>query len=126
MLDFERLQFNTTEPVYLQIAQFVKQQIFMGTAAQGEALPSRRELAALLRVNPNTVQKAFRLMQEGGYLVTPPNAVSTLAWDEAAFSAIRKEMTAGLVEDFVRHAKANGLTLDLVQELLQEKWGDEK
>ncbi len=126
MLDFERLQFNTTEPVYLQIAQFVKQQIFMGAAAQGEALPSRRELAALLRVNPNTVQKAFRLMQEEGYLVTPPNAVSTLAWDEAAFSAIRKEMTAGLVEDFVRHAKANGLTLDLVQELLQEKWGDEK
>lgn len=125
MPDFGKLELNGTEPVYLQIARFVKRQIFTGAAAQGEALPSRRELAAILRVNPNTVQKAFRLMEEEGFLVTPPHAVSTLQWDEAAFAAIREEMTAELAAEFVKKAKANGLTLAQVQALLTEKWGED-
>lgn len=125
MPDFRKLELNGAEPVYQQIAKFVKQQIFTGAAAQGEALPSRRELAAILRVNPNTVQKAFRLMEEEGFLVTPPNAVSTLAWEDATFVAIREEMTAELVVEFVKNAKANGLTLAQVQALLTEKWGED-
>lgn len=124
MLDFEKLEWSGTEPVYQQIAKFVKQQIFTGAAVQGEALPSRRELAAILRVNPNTVQKAFRLMEEEGFLVTPPHAVSTLQWEGATFAAIREELTAELVEEFVKKAQANGLTLAQVQALLAEKWGE--
>lgn len=60
MLDFRKLELNTTEPVYVQIVSFVKRQIFTGAAEKGESLPSRRELAAILKINPNTVQKAFR------------------------------------------------------------------
>ena len=56
MLDFRKLELNTTEPVYVQIVSFVKRQIFTGAAEKGESLPSRRELAAILKINPNTVQ----------------------------------------------------------------------
>ena len=124
MLDFTKLELNTAEPVYVQIVSFVKRQIFTGTAEKGESLPSRRELAAILKINPNTVQKAFRLMEEEGIVVTPPNAVSVIHWDDEIFRKIKKELTAGLVSDFVAHAKANGLTLDAVMELLQEEWGE--
>ena len=124
MLDFTKLELNTAEPVYVQIVSFVKRQIFTGTAEKGESLPSRRELAAILKINPNTVQKAFRLMEEEGIVVTPPNAVSVVHWDDEIFRKIKKELTAGLVSDFVVHAKANGLTLEAVMELLQEEWGE--
>ena len=128
MLDFKKLELNPSEPVYLQIVSFVKRQIFIGTVEQGESLPSRREMAALLKINPNTVQKAFRLMEEEGLVVTPPNAVSIIHWDEEIYAAIKKELTAGLVVDFVAQAKANGLTLDMVMALLKDEWtkGDER
>ncbi len=128
MLDLTKLELNGTEPVYLQISAFVKRQIFIGEAKQGDPLPSRREAAAILRINPNTVQKAFRLMEEEGFVVTPPNAVSVIHWDDVIFARIQKELTAGLVTDFVQQAKANGLTLEKVTELLQEAWtrGDEE
>lgn len=124
MLDFTKLELNTAEPVYVQIVSFVKRQIFTGTAERGESLPSRRELAAILKINPNTVQKAYRLMEEEGIVVTPPNAVSVIHWEDGTFRKIKKELTAGLVSDFVTHAKANGLTLEAVMELLQEEWGE--
>ena len=121
MLDFTKLELNASEPVYIQIVSFVKRQIFIGTAEKGESLPSRRELAAILKINPNTVQKAFRLMEEEGIVVTPPNAVSMIHWDEEIYLKLQKELTAGLVADFVAHAKENGLTLETVTELLKEE-----
>ena len=122
MLDFTKLELNTSEPVYIQIVSFVKRQIFIGTAEKEESLPSRRELAAILKINPNTVQKAFRLMEEEGIVVTPPNAVSMIHWDEKIYLKLQKELTAGLVADFVAHAKENGLSLETVTELLKEEW----
>lgn len=128
MLDFKKLELNPSEAVYLQIVSFVKRQIFIGTVEQGESLPSRREMAALLKINPNTVQKAFCLLEEEGLVVTPPHAVSIIHWDEEIYAAIQKELTAGLVVDFVAQAKANGLTLDMVLVLLKNEWekGDER
>ena len=101
MLDFRKLELNTTEPVYVQIVSFVKRQIFTGAAEKGESLPSRRELAAILKINPNTVQKAFRLMEEEKIIETPPHAVSVIHWDDAVFARLRRELTAGLVADSV-------------------------
>ena len=101
VLDFRKLELNTTEPVYVQIVSFVKRQIFTGAAEKGESLPSRRELAAILKINPNTVQKAFRLMEEEKIIETPPHAVSVIHWDDAVFARLRRELTAGLVADFV-------------------------
>ena len=94
VLDFRKLELNTTEPVYVQIVSFVKRQIFTGAAEKGESLPSRRELAAILKINPNTVQKAFRLMEEEKIIETPPHAVSVIHWDDAVFARLRRELKA--------------------------------
>ena len=123
MLDFTKLELNASEPVYVQIVTYVKRQIFTGAAEKGESLPSRRELAAILKINPNTVQKAFRLMEDEGIVVTPPNAVSAIHWDDDIYMKIQRELTAGLVSEFISHAKANGLSLEMVTDLLQKEWG---
>ena len=104
VLDFRKLELNTTEPVYVQIVSFVKRQILTGEAEKGESLPSRRELAAILKINPNTVQKAFRLMEEEKIIETPPHAVSVIHWDDTVFARLRRELTAGFVADFHRRS----------------------
>ena len=71
---FSDLILNTRDPVYLQLVRYVHLQICRGVLRDGDALPSRRELAVLLGINPNTAQKAYstqetvRMAEENGRL----------------------------------------------------------
>ena len=68
MLSFSRFVPEEGLPIYLQIIRHVKRGIAAGTVQGGDELPSRRMLSAQLGVNPNTVQKAYRLLEEEGLI----------------------------------------------------------
>ncbi len=121
-MDFRGLELNSREPVYQQIAAYVKRQIFLGTVQTGVPLPSRREIAAQLEVNPNTVQKAFRLMESEGFVMTSGNTGSIILADEGIRARIADELTRGFISEFVRRAKENRLSLPRVISLLGELW----
>jgi len=121
-MDFRGLELNSREPVYQQIAAYVKRQIFLGTVQTGVPLPSRREIAAQLEVNPNTVQKAFRLMESEGFVMTSGNTGSIILADEGIRARIADELTRGFISEFVRRAKENQLSLPRVIALLGELW----
>ena len=70
MLSFSHLSLADGVPIYQQILRYVKLGIAGGTIAHGEELPSRRVVSALLGVNPNTVQKAYRLLEEEGLILS--------------------------------------------------------
>ena len=117
MVNLSNLRFDDRAPVYQQIAEYLKRQILLGTVQDGDPMPSRRELAAQTGINPNTAQKAYRLMTEEGYVVTDGNSGS--------FVQISEELTRGLVEQFVTQAKANRLSYKKVIALVSDLWGDE-
>ena len=79
MIQFDSFMQAEGVPIYQQIIRYVKQGIAAGTIRDGEELPSRRVLSALLAVNPNTVQKAYRMMEEEGLVesIPEPRAAST-------------------------------------------------
>ena len=56
MVDFGQLQLTDGVPIYLQIIGYLKAGISAGVVKDGDELPSRRTLSALLGVNPNTIQ----------------------------------------------------------------------
>lgn len=122
MVQFHDLVLTAREPVYQQIAAHVKRQIFQRTAQDGDPLPSRREIAATLAVNPNTVQKAFRLMEEEGFIRTNGNAGSVISLNEAQVSQIDAELTRGMVEQFIKSAKETGLSFPRVIALIGDLW----
>lgn len=122
MLNFYGLKLTTRQPVYVQIATYVKLQILRGNATSGDRLPSRREVAAQLQVNPNTVQKAFRLMEDEGYVRTSSTLGSVIEVDEAMLDRIRMEMTQELVSDFVASARELGLSFKQVIDQISELW----
>lgn len=122
MLDFNSFRLNNKVPVYLQIAMHVKQQILIGKAVSGNALPSRREIAAHLGINPNTAQKAFKLMEEEGYVITAGNQGSVIHVDDQLFAKIEAELTRDMVSNFVVSAKECHLSFKRVIDLISELW----
>ncbi len=122
MLDFSNLNLNNKDPIYLQISRYVKQQILLKKAVSGDPLPSRRELAAQLSINPNTVQKAYSLMEQEGFVITQGNQGSFIYVDDYIYSKIESELTLGLVTDFINSAKELNLSFKRVIELITNLW----
>lgn len=125
MVSFAGLRFDDRTPVYQQIAEHLKRQILLGVVQDGEPMPSRRELAAQTGINPNTAQKAYRLMTEEGYVQTDGNNGSTVRLTPELHTAIEEELTRGLVERFVQDARANRLSYKKVISLISELWDEE-
>lgn len=122
VLNFYGLKLTTKQPVYVQIASYVKLQILRGNAVSGDRLPSRREVAAQLQVNPNTVQKAFKLMEDEGYVRTSSTLGSVIHADEMMLDSIRTQMTQELVSEFVASARELNLSFKQVIDLISEMW----
>ena len=66
------LDYRDARPIYTQIIDGFKEQISTGVLMPGEKLPSVRELAAELTINPNTIQRAYRQLEAEGWIATVP------------------------------------------------------
>ena len=66
------LDYRDPRPIYLQIVEDYRQRISTGILEQGDKLPSVRELAAQLAINPNTIQRAYRELEAQGLIATVP------------------------------------------------------
>ena len=66
------LDYRDARPIYSQIVDNVRGQIAAGVLEAGDKLPSVRELAAQLAINPNTIQRAYRELEMGGWIATVP------------------------------------------------------
>ena len=73
------LDYRDVRPIYTQIADGFREQIIGGILQEGERLPSVRELAQQLAVNPNTIQRAYRELEQEGYLYSVPGKGSFAA-----------------------------------------------
>ncbi len=62
------MQFNNRSPIYLQIAQYIHDLILNATWVEEERIPSVRDMAMQLEVNPNTVIRAYSMLQDEGIL----------------------------------------------------------
>lgn len=122
MLNFYDIKLNNREPVYIQIALYIKRQILLKRAVSGDRLPSRREMAAQLNINPNTAQKAYKLMEDEGFVVTSGNQGSIIYVDPDIFSRIEDELTRGMVNEFISSAREINLSFKRVVDLISEMW----
>ena len=66
------LDHRDPRPIYAQIMDHYREQITLGILGSGERLPSVRELAVELSINPNTIQRAYRALELEGWLATVP------------------------------------------------------
>lgn len=126
MIDFAGFVQAEGAPIYLQIMRYIKQGLASGGIADGEELPSRRVLSAQLTVNPNTIQKAYRLLEEEGLVRSHAGAKSYICATEEQRGALRRELTEIELRGMVQSMKRMGLTAKeaaaLVEKLYEEEY----
>lgn len=66
------LDYRDARPIYAQIIDGFREQIATGVLQPGDRLPSVRELASTLAINPNTIQRAYRRLEAEGWIATVP------------------------------------------------------
>ena len=94
------LDYRDARPIYRQIIDSLQQQILAGVLLPGEQIPSVRELASALSINPNTIQRAYRELEQSGWVLSIPGKGSFVC--ERPEQAGRQE----LLEQFDQAAKS--------------------
>lgn len=118
MIQFDSFMQAEGVPIYQQIIRYVKQGIAAGTIRDGEELPSRRVLSALLAVNPNTVQKAFKQLEDEGLVTSRAGAKSCIQVTPEQIAALRRELLETEMQAMVDAARRMGLTREDAHRLL--------
>lgn len=130
MVSFEQLVLNDRSPIYLQIVRFVQRGIISGAIQNQEELPSRRVLSSLLSVNPNTVQRAYKIMEDEGLIESRTGAKSCISITEDQLVRIRKQLVTEEIRSAVTIFKQMGLsrqeTLDQINALWDIAGGENK
>ena len=122
MISFEKFIMEDGTPIYLQILLYIKRGIIAGTIADGDELPSRRVLSALLGVNPNTVQKAYRMLEEEGLIASHSGAKSYMVLPQDTIQRVRAELLEGDARTIVSAMKQMGLSKSEALALLEKYW----
>ncbi len=66
------MEFNSSKPIYIQLKEYYEHLIDSGSLKEDDEMPSVREIALFYKINPNTVQRAFTLLVNDGYLRSVP------------------------------------------------------
>ncbi|TDO95278.1 GntR family transcriptional regulator [Halanaerobium saccharolyticum] len=95
------IDFNAAYPIYEQVIDEIKKEIVRGELSAGDKLPSQRKLARKIDVNPNTVQRAYREMEQRGLVETKRGKGTFIKDDDQVMVEIKKEMAATAVSNFI-------------------------
>jgi GntR family transcriptional regulator len=108
-------------PVYLQIQSQLERRIASGALASGDALPSVRALAKQLRINPNTVVRAYRELEFRG-LVETRHGEGTFVTEDAGARMQPDALLAERADQLVHEAKELGLTKEQALSAVKSAW----
>lgn len=128
MIHFENLKTDGARPIYIQLIEFIKSGIASGEIVCGDELPSRRVLSALLGINPNTVQKAYAMLEAEGLISSHSGAKSTISATEEKTAEIKAELTVEGGKKAIEILKAAGYDKQQAIAVIEEYWdfgGDE-
>lgn len=122
MISFTCFELENGIPIYLQILLYIKRGIVAGTIKDNDELPSRRVLSALLGVNPNTVQKAYHMLEEEGFIQSRSGTKSYMVLDEAKIEATRRQLIEEEARSLVERFRSMGLEKEEVLGLVEKYW----
>ncbi len=107
---FLRIDVSSGTPIYVQVVKAVQKDIALGRLRPDDALPSVRQLALDLSVNPNTVAQAYRALEQDGVVYTRRGHGTFVArLDRGRVRAERKKAIAARVEDALIEGMNMGL-----------------
>ncbi len=122
------MEFSEPRGIYLQIADQVRDRILQGEWQAGERIPSIRELAIELGVNPNTVTRSYQALLDWGIVANQRGRGYFVIEDagERALQVMREEFMRDELPKVVRAFKTLGIGIDELAEYLDQQDGDQE
>ena len=111
-------QFDPTRPIYLQIIEEIKKRAVRAQYGAGEKMPSVRDMAGEMGVNPNTMARAYGELEREGFTFTRRGQGSFLTEDRDRIEAERGRLAEGALARFVGEIEELELGADRVAPLL--------
>jgi len=116
------VEFNASQPIYKQIIDDFKKKLIRGEIKEGDKIPSQREYAEEVRVNPNTVQRAYREMESMNMVETLRGQGTYISISADRLEEIKMEMAVNLVDYFISEMESLGYSQkDMFKILKQEQ-----
>lgn len=115
-----KIEFDEKIPIYLQIMKAIKQDIAIAKLKPGDKLPSIREMAEILKVNPNTIQRAYQELEREQIIYTQRGMGTFITNDVEKLKLLKKEMATELVTSFVNEIKNLGFNRDEIIEIIKK------
>lgn len=112
------IEFNNNTPVYIQILTFLKERIIKKDLKVGDKMPSVRELAKELKVNPNTVQRAYRELENEEIIYSKRGMGSYVTDDENKIDHLRKDVAKEIVTNFSNRMRNMGFNKEEMLEII--------
>ncbi len=103
-------EFNDKTPIYLQIMDFIKMDIVTGKLKSKNKLPSVREMATNLKVNPNTLQRAYQELERLGIVYTQRGTGTFVGEEKNMVDDLKKEMAKEVIDSFILRMISLGFT----------------
>lgn len=122
------MEFDNSKPIYIQIIEDIKKKLIRGEIRPGDKIPSQREFAKDMKVNPNTVQRAYREMENMGLVKTLRGQGTFIDDKEELLNEIKKDMASSILVKFIEDMRSLGIedreTLDLIKIWQENTRGD--
>ncbi|WP_077305338.1 GntR family transcriptional regulator [Terribacillus halophilus] len=94
--------FQSSQPIYLQLADRLNRQIVSGELKPGDKLPSVREMAVSSKVNPNTVQRTYRELEASGIVESRRGQGTFVTENEEILFSTREKLKNDQIEHFIQ------------------------
>lgn len=113
-----RIDPDSAVPIYLQIGDFVKHQVATGRLKPGDQLPTVRQLATDLRVNPNTVARAYDMLDTDNVITTQQGRGTYVRErpDHAHLTRMREEQLKTVMDSVIGKALSMGYTIEEIRD----------
>lgn len=120
------MKFENNLPIYVQIVEYLKRQIISGILKEGDKLPSVREIATELKVNPNTVQRSYQELERENLVFTQRGMGTFVTEDEKVIKELKKNLANNVLNNFINDMKTLGFSSKDIVELINERVKEEK
>lgn len=118
-------KFDNNIPIYLQLVEEIKIDIISGKLKSGDRLPSVREFALKMKVNPNTMQKALVELEELKLVYTERTNGKFVTEDKKLIDKFKKHYADELTKNFILNMRSLGFNNNEVIDYLEKMEGEE-
>lgn len=115
--------FDNERPIYIQLVELIRTDIVSGKYEKGSKLPSVRELALTIKVNPNTMQKALVELENEKLIYTERTNGKYVTEDEKKLEKTKKQLAQEKVNNYLNSMKSIGINYEDALSYLQELGG---